>query len=159
MGHKTIYLTGSTAIAPKKRMFYKIFGTLVVIFSGYQIYTYIIEQNYLELSFISAAVLFCTGLGIMFTGFQLVSKKTNQYIRFDKNGILYKPSFLKEPKAIDIDSLKEVVFSPTWILCISDKEKFMIDLSWVSSHISAKIKDTLKNIAVKNEINIKGHGK
>lgn len=159
MGHKTIYLTGSTAIAPKKRMFYKIFGTLVVIFSGYQIYTYIIEQNYFEISFISAVVLFCVGLGIMFTGFQIVSKKTNQYIRFDNSNVIYKPSFLKEAKTIDIDSLKEIVFSPTWILCISDKEKFMIDLSWVSSHTSARIKDTLKKISIKKEINIKGHDK
>ncbi len=168
MAKKIIYLSGSTAVSPKKKNFYKIFGVLLVFFSGYQIYNYIIEQTFSrfntevllvfvsDINFLNAVILFCIAVGLLFTGFQLIGRKTDQYIKFEKNKIIYKPSFLKDSKSVNIDELKEIVYSPTWILCISDKEKFMIDLSWVSSHIASRVKKTIKEISAEKQINMKG---
>ena len=168
MAKKTIYLSGTNAISPRKRNFYKILGFLLIVFSGYQIYTYLMKQVPIEFSqelilefvlnfsFMNSFILFCISIGFLFTGFQLVGRKTNQYIRFENNKIIYKPSFLKDSKSVDIDNLKEIVFSPTWVLCISDKEKFMIDLSWVSVYISANIKNIIGKIAAEKQIKVKG---
>ncbi len=171
MAKKTIYLSGSTAKSPKKKNFYKTFGILVFIFSGFQLYSYVMEQTYFEfspefllefassLNFWNTLVLFCISIGFIFTGFTLTGRKTNQYIRFEKDKITYKPSYLKDTKSINIDDLKEMVFSPMWVLCISEKEKFMIDLSWVPVHVTKKIKERLKVISDKKQIPIKGQEK
>jgi len=159
MANKTIYLSGPAAVPPKRRMFYKIFGALIVIFSGYQIYGYILAQSYYSINFISLMLLFVIGVGILFTGFQVVNRKTNQYISFKNNSITYKPSFLKESRSVDIESINEIVFTPTWVLCISDKEKFLIDLSWVASHITENIKEMFLELSEEKQINVKGHYK
>ncbi len=167
MAKKTIYLSGSTTISPTKSNIFNLFGLFLVIFSGLQLHIYFNQYPHTGLHidlinnfhFWNIIILFGVGVWFLLLGLKLISKKANQYIRFEKDKIVYKPSYLKEAKSIDIDKLNEIVFSETWILCISDKEKFMVDLSWVPLHLSKRIKAVMKKISDKRQITLRGQVK
>ncbi|GEM_PF-5035536 len=163
MANKTIYLSSSSHMSPGKINFYLVFGVFLILFSGYQLHLHLHQVPYYELTieiikafrFWNTLLLFVIGVGILLFGLQWVGKKTPQYIWFGKDKIVYKPSYLKSTRSIDIENIKEFIISPTWILCVSDKEKLMIDLSWVAPHIAIKIKEKLKNISNTKQITVK----